>query len=262
MGFIWQARRSTSNANSNDAPTAIFGGGTQRDNYEVNFYNFFVSQWVDQVKVAFEIGFADGSTGIFTGAGQEVGQKGIGAVFEMDWMPDTNSWGLELDLGYASGDDPATTDQFEGYIFDQNYDVAFLLFNHPMGQADFFRTSYVRATGAAGTTPGSSVGNDFDTEAISNTLYASFAVHYRWAQKYDFESRLTYAQLNKDPLQTDVDSNIGLELDLSLKYEPFEGFQWINRAGIFSPGDAFKGGTNNFQTQTAYGFETKAAISF
>ena len=262
MGFIWQSRRSTSGANSNDTPVAVVGnGGTQQDNYEVNFYNFFVSQWVDQVKVAFEVGFAEGSTGIFKN-GSEVEHKGFGGVLKVDWMPKTSSWGTTLDLGYASGDDPATDTTFEGYVFDQNYDVAFLLFNHPMGQADFFRTAYARNINAAAPTATATNSNDFDTEAISNTLFASAAVHYKWAEKYDLETRFTYAQLNKDPLQTNVDSNAGYELDLSLKYEPFEGFQWINRAGAFLPGDGFKGGTNNFSAETAYGFETKAAISF
>lgn len=261
MGFIWQARRSTSGANSNDTPLAPIGGTTQQDNYEVDFYNFYVSQWVDQVKVAFEVGFADGATGIFN-AGTEVTQKGFGGVLKMDWMPKSSSWGASLDFGYASGDDPSTPNAFEGYIFDQNYDVAFLLFNHPLGQADFFRTAYLRNTAAATPATTTASAQDFDTEAISNALFASGALHYKWAQKYDLQGRLTYAQLNQDPLQTSVDSGVGFELDLSLKYEPFEGFQWINRAGIFMPGDAFKGGTANLPNESAYGFETKAAISF
>ncbi|MCB0377394.1 MAG: hypothetical protein KDD33_02790 [Bdellovibrionales bacterium] len=254
LGVIYQARRSTSGANSNDSPTTVFGnGGTQQSNYEVDFYNFFVSQWVDSVKVAFEVGFSDGATGIYKN-GSEVNQKGFGAALELDWLPTASNWEAGLDLGYASGDDPST-DNFEGYIFDQNYDVAFLLFNHPMGQADFFRTSYLRDTTTNAST-------QYDTEAISNALYASGSVTYKWYQKYALESRLTYAQLNKDPLQLDVDSAVGYEIDLTLRYEPFEGFQWINRAGVFLPGAAFEGGTSNFSADTAIGFETKAAISF
>lgn len=262
VGFIYQARRSTSDTNSNDTPTIPLGSGViVQDNYEVDSYNVFVSQWVDQVKVAFEVGFMSGNTGVFAN-GAEVKQDAFGAAVEVDWQPEGSNWGLEVDLGYASGDDPSTPNSFEGYIFDQNYDVAFLLFNHPMGAADFFRTAYLRNTSTAALTL-NSAGNSLDTEAISNTVYVSAGLHYKWAQnKYDLETRLTFAQLDKDPLQTGVDSNAGFELDLGLKYEPFKGFQWINRAGFFSPGAAFTGGTSSFSNSTAFGFETKAAISF
>jgi hypothetical protein len=262
VGLIYQARRSTSNANSNDTPTVPIGNGsTLTGNYEVNSYNFFVSQWVEKVKIAFEVGFMSGATGLSKG-GTEVKQDGFGGAVKLSWLPEGSHWGATLDLGYASGDDPNTEGTYEGYVFDQNYDVAFLLFNHPMGSADFFRTSYLRNTATASPATTSTPGNSFDTEAISNTIYASAALHYKWAEKFDLESRLTYAQLNTDPLNTGVDSNLGYELDFSLKYEAFKGFQWINRAGLFLPGAAFSGGTNNFPVSNAFGFETKAAISF
>lgn len=262
IGFIYQARRSTSNANSNDTPTVVIGdGSTLVDNYEVDTYNVFVSQWVDAVKVAFELGVMSGNTGLSKNGG-EISHDAFGGALELSYHPEGSKWGFNIDLGYASGDDPATDNVFEGYVFDQNYDVAFLLFNHPMGAADFFRTSYLRNTATTGSATVPGAGVSFDSEAISNTLYLSAAAHYKWAGKYDLESRLTYAQLNKDPLNSDVDSNVGFEVDLSLKYEPFKGFQWINRAGIFLPGAAFEGGTNNLPVNNAFGIETKAAISF
>ena len=263
VGFIYQARRSTSNGNSNDTPVAPIGNGsTQSDNYEVDSYNVFVSQWVESVKVAFEVGFMSGNTGLFKNGG-EIKHDAFGGALELDWGPEGSNWGASLDIGYASGDDPATENTFEGYVFDQNYDVAFLLFNHPMGSADFFRTAYLRNTAAGAPVATFSAGNSFDTEAISNTLYASFAVEYKWREgKYNIQPRVTYAQLNKDPLNTGVDSNVGFEVDLSMKYEPFKGFQWINRAGVFLPGAAFEGGTQNLPVNNAFGFETKAAISF
>ncbi len=262
VGLIYQARRSTSGANSNDTPTAVIGNGsTLSDNYEVDSYNFFVSQWVEKVKVSFELGFMSGNTGLSKN-GTEIKHDAMGGAVKLSWLPDTTNWGASFDLGYASGDDPGTENTFEGYIFDRNYDVAFLLFNHPMGSADFFRTAYLRngATAAPATTLSAS--ESFDSEAISNAVFASGAVHYRWAQKFDFQTRLTFAQLVTDPLQTGVDSNVGYELDLSLKYEPFKGFQWITRTGLFLPGAAFEGGSNSFSTNTAFGFETKAAITF
>lgn len=256
-GFIYQARRSTANANSNDTPPLAVGAatGTLMGNYEVDNYNVFISQWVEQVKIAFEIGFASGNTGIRNAGGTEIKQDGFGGTIKVSWNPETSKWGAFFDLGFASGDDPNTPNTYEGYIFDQNYDVAFILFNHPVGSADFFRTSYIRNTSA---NPAAA----FDTEAISNAMFASGAALYKWTDKFNIETRLTYAQLNSDPLQTKVDTSLGFELDLSLKYVPFKGFQWINRAGMLFPGAAFEGGTNNFPVNNSFGFETKAAISF
>ncbi len=263
VGFIYQARRSTSNANSNDTPVMPIGNGsTLVDNYEVDSYNVFVSQWVDAVKVAFEVGFMSGNTGLSKN-GAEVSHDAMGGVLELTYHPEASNWGYNLDFGFASGDDPSTDAVFEGYIFDQNYDKAFILFNHPTGSRDFFRTAYLRNTAAGTAVSVPNAASSFDTEAISNTMYVSGAVHYKWAQKYDLETRLTYAQLDKEPfLNSNVDSNVGFEVDLSMKYEPFKGFQWINRAGLFMPGAAFEGGTNNFSVSNAFGFETKAAISF
>ena len=272
LGFIWQSRRSTGNANSNDIPNAsvpgiadpIFGGAgsTQSSNYEVDFYNFFVSQWVDAVKIAFEVGFADGKTGVKTAAGGEVEHSGFGVAVELDYKPESSAWDFELDLGFASGDDPATDNTYEGYLFDRNYDVAFLLFNHPLGQRDFLRTAYARNSSTANPATAAKASDFYDEEAISNTLYASVGVTYKWREKYAFQTRFTYAQLNKDPLGTNADSAVGYELDLTLSYQPFEGFQWINRIGGFFPGSAFEGGTLGLPTEMSYGLETKAAISF
>jgi len=262
VGAIYQARRSTSGANSNDTPAPIAGPtAAQNSNYEVDSYNVYVSQWVENIKVSFELGFQSGELGLVAN-GQPVVHDAFGGVLNLSWTPEKSRWGAELDLGYASGDDPSNESSYGGYVFNRNYDVAFLLFNHPMGQADFFRTAYLRNNATAGAVTTFAAGNSLDTEAISNTIFASAGVHYRWAEKYDIEGRFTYAMLDKDPLQTNVDLDVGMELDLSLKYEPFKGIQWINRAGVFLPGAAFRGGTNNFSTNTAIGIETKAAITF
>jgi hypothetical protein len=263
VGAIYQARRSTSNSNSNDTPAPIAGpSATQTGNYEVDTYNVYVSQWVDNIKVSFELGFQSGELGL-SANGQPVTQDAFGGVLNLSWRPKESRWGAVLDIGYASGDDPSNENVYGGYVFNRNFDVAFLLFNHPMGSADFFRTAYLRNISGSGMATSFSASESFDTEAISNTIFFSGAVHYAWAdRKYDLETRLTYAMLDKDPLQTNVDSTLGMELDFSLKYEPFKGFQWINRTGIFLPGAAFRGGTNDFSTNMAIGIETKAAVTF
>ena len=150
-------------------------------------------------------------------------------------------------------------------MFDRNYDVAFLMFNHPLGQYDVLRTAYANNTNTtvpAGVGRAVAASAMYDVETISNALFASVGVNYKWAEKYAFGTQITYGQLNKDPLNSGVDSGLGFEVDLLMKYMPFDGFQWISRVGMLSPGGAFEGGTNSFTTGTAFGIETKAAISF
>ncbi len=263
VGLIYQARRSTSGKNSNDISPFITGGEDiiQSGKYKVDSYNAFISQWIDQVKLAFELGVMTGNLGLFKNSA-EIEQDGLGAAMKLWWSPKGARWGTTFDLGYASGDNPATKNVYESYIFDQNYDVAFLLFNHPMGARDFFRTAQLRNTAIEGKASTLSAQDSFDSEAISNTTYVSAAFQYKLTEKMDLESRLTYAMLNSDPLETGVDSNAGFELDLTFNYKPFKGFQWMNRAGVFAPGASFKGGSDNLPIKTAFGFETKAAISF
>ena len=263
VGIIYQARRSTSGKNSNDTPPPVMGkeGVIQSGQYEVDSYNAFISQWIDQVKLAFELGVMTGNLGLSKGP-LAIEQDALGAAMKLWWSPKGAKWGTAFDLGYASGDNPATENVYESYVFDQNYDVAFLLFNHPMGTRDFFRTAQIRNVAIEGKAGTLSAQDSFDSEAISNTIYASTAFQYKLTEKMDMESRLTYAILNNDPLGTGVSSDAGFELDFEFNYKPFKGFQWVNRAGIFFPGTSFKGGSDNLPTKTAFGFETKAAINF
>ena len=262
VGFIYQNRRSTSGENSNDSSPVVVGeGSTLSGNYEMNSYNAFVSQWVDQVKVAFEIGAMTGNMGLSKN-GVEIEQDGFGAALKLWWMPKGSKWGGSFELGYASGDDPATEQVYEAYVFDQNYDVAFLLFNHPLGKRDFFRTSVLHNESTEGQPSPLSAQESFDSEAISNSIYTSAALHYKWNEKWSGEARFTYARLNNDPLNSNVNLNVGFELDLGLTYKPFKGFQWMNRAGLFTPGGAFEGGTLGLPSGNAFGFETRAAIYF
>ncbi len=264
MSFILLIpRRSTSGKNSNDTSPIVVGveDSPLSGRYKVDSYNAFISQWIDQVKLAFEIGVMTGNMGLFQNS-FEIEQDGLGAAMKLWWTPEGSRWGTTFDLGYASGDNPATKQVYEAYIFDQNHDVAFLLFNHPMGTRDFFRTAQLRNVATEGEADTLSAQDSFDSEAISNTVYASGAVHYNWTEKLTLESRLTYAILNQDPLGTGVASNVGFELDLGFSYKLFKGFQWMNRTGIFAPGKSFQGGSANLPTKTAFGFETRAAISF
>lgn len=262
LGLMYRSRYVVKHGN--DVPVTpanpVFGDGASVSpqglaSFEGEYWNLFFSRYVgDSFKIGLELATQKGQTGVQAG-GANVDVDAYGVAVEMDWMPKDSNWAAGVKMGAASGDDPNTTNTYEGFIFDRNYDVAFLLFNHPLGQYDVFRTGANRDT----TLQNSS---QADVEAISNVIYLSPSVKYKWSGKFDTELGLTYAQLNSDPLSgVTVDKAVGFEVDISLNYKPYDNVQWVNRIGVLAPGGAFEGG-GQFTTETSYGLETKAAITF
>lgn len=259
LGLMYRSRHVT--RYGNDVPAApLFGDGTSVSpqgtaGFEGEYWNLFFSRWVgESFKIGLELATQKGETGVLAGGGN-VEIDGYGVALEMDWMPKDSNWSASLKAGTASGDDPDTVNSYEGFVFDRNYDVAFLLFNHPLGQYDLFRTAGIRDTSATASSRA-------DEEAISNVVYISPSIKYKWSGKFDTQLGLTYAQLNSDPLSgIDVEKSVGYEVDISLNYKPYDNVQWINRIGFLSPGKAFDGG-GQFRSENSYGLETKAAITF
>lgn len=259
IGVLYRKRIAT--RYGNDTPSPIIGDPTSTPTpgvgpFKGEYWNFFISRYVtESFRFGLEVGTQKGDAGI-QNTGSDVSLDGLGAALELDYIPKGGKFHAFLRAGMATGDDPNTPNTYEGYIFDRNYDVAFLLFNHPMGAYDVFRTGAERDTSAQPSTVP-------DVEAISNVLYIAPSFKYRWTESFEGQFGLTYAQLNTDPISNaGVDKAVGYEFDVTLTYRPHEKVQWVNRFGIFSPGDAFKGGTNDFKTDTVYGLETKAAITF
>jgi hypothetical protein len=161
-----------------------------------------------------------------------------------------------LKTGVASGDDPGTDDVYEGFIFSRNYDVAMLMFNHPLGQTDFFRTGLVRNTTVKAK-------DQPDTEAISNAIYFAPSFQQQWKENLSWGGTLVYGLLNKNPIpNSGTSTSLGFETDLNITYKPYERLTWVTEAGFLFPGDAWKGGSSNFETKFGYGVTTKAAIAF
>lgn len=259
LGLMYRSRYAV--RHGNDAPGApVFGDGASTSpqgnaGFEGEYWNLFFSRYIgESFKIGVELATQKGKTGVLAG-GAPVDIDGYGAAVEMNWMPLESNWAAGLKMGVASGDDPNTPNTYEGFTFDRNYDVAFLLFNHPLGQYDLFRTAGIRDVSLSNS-------SQADVEAISNVMYIAPSVKYKWSGKFDTELGLTYAQLNSDPLVgVDVDKAVGFEVDVSLNYKPYDNVQWVNRIGVLSPGGAFKAG-GLYNTETSYGLETKAAITF
>ncbi|MFN7729620.1 MAG: hypothetical protein ACK5P7_10730 [Bdellovibrio sp.] len=270
FGLFYRTR--TSSQSSNDAYN-VFDSGVNpaytsvlaASGWSTNHTNITLMRGWDSFKFRMEAGFDSGSTGIKTAGGQEIKINGYGIALELDF-PKTD-WKWLVKTGLVSGDNP-TTDNFEGYQMDRNYDVAFMMFNHPMGGYDVLTSRVQRNRDASCTTvPCPTYANEeaLDEEAISNTVYFSPRFTISFGDKLDWRNTLTYAQVQTNPsrvLNSDTSKDLGFEWDTALVYRPYERVQWVNEIGLFSPGSAFKEGSVGRDAGFTYGFQSKAAISF
>lgn len=262
LGLMYTLRVST--FAGNDAPSAALGGTSVADGSKTTQWSIFASQKTGDVRIGVEANLLSGDSGVRNAGGGMISYNSYGVAAELGWEPTESKLKGVFKAGIASGDDPGTADSYEGYIFSRNYDVGMLLFNHPLGQADFFRTGLVRDTSGTGAGKPS---NQIDTEAISNVVYFAPSLQYQWKENMSYGGTVVYGMLNKDPLQVSgtsagTSTNLGFELDLNFTYKPYERLTWVTEAGFLFPGDAWKGGSNNFDNKFAYGLTTKAAISF
>ena len=258
IGFVRENRKGVREAN--DTAVAKFPGAASGPNGEFTMErtSFVISRGWENFGFKLEAGFQNGNTGLIDASGDDVKVTGYGVASEFMYKGEGSSWDLNTRFGMATGDDPGTRD-FEGYIFDRNYDVAMLLFNHRLGQRDFLTTNQIKSTTGSVADLGTSV----DDEAISNAIYLSPQLTYAWKDKLDVRNTLTYAQLMTKPTNSvDFKKDLGLEWDIELIYKPTENIRWVNQFGILLPGAAFEDGSNRLDKGTTYGFASKAAISF
>lgn len=263
LGFYYDLRIATA---GNDAPagTVIGGAGaTVGDTYKTTLIGLYSSQKLGDFTIGVEADLLSGDTGVrsIVAPVDNVKLNSYGVAGEIKWAPKDAALTGGLKLGIASGDDPGTSDTYEGFIFSRNYDVAMLMFNHPLGQRDFFRTSLIRDTDV--TTTAGKPSNQIDTEAISNAVYFAPTLQYQAKENMFWGGSLIYGILNKDPIAgSGTSSNLGFEIDVNFTYKPYERLTWVTEVGLLFPGDAWKGGSTGLDNKFAYGIVTKAAITF
>ncbi len=269
MGFMYTSRRAGSAGN--DYPTdagSQFGvspygtGATTSGTLDIKTMNIFFTKTWEEDRVGFEIVNQTGDYGIANAASEKITQNAFAVAFE--YAHDSQSktdWGIKM--GWASGDDYSTADEYEGFSFDQNYDVAMLMFNHALGQTNLLgnRAYGVRYNDTRnGTANVDSSLSDPDIEAISNVMYFAPHVTYKWSDDWSIKGVFAYAMLDQDEFATGTaDKDFGYELDLSLNYSPYERLLWENTFAWFTPGSAFDLGGD---TSATYGLFSRATISF
>lgn len=242
--------------NGKGAATIGNGGNT-------TLISVFSRQRLGDFSVGAEVDLASGDFGVTTYNGNDVSLNGYGIAAEVGYKPENSKTSGMFKFGIATGDDPGTNESVEGYAFNRNYDVAMLLFNHPLGQRDFLRTGLYRDTtlNASGST---TVNNQIDTEAISNAIYFAPSLKIQQRDSFSYGGTFIYALLNKDPIGMGkgTSTDLGYEFDLNITYKPMERVTWISEAGLLIPGKAWEAGSEGLENKFCYGLQTKAAISF
>lgn len=260
MGVFYETNKANDQGsdgpNAGATPFPGAAGGTRSELNERNI-NIFVLKDTDRFRLGLEAGFQSGDVGLTNAGGEKISWDGFGLAGELEYRPEGSKWKFGTFAGYATGDNPDTTSKYEGYVFDRNYDVAFLMFNHQLGQNDFLGT---RSFGGGGNTTGNA---DADVESIANVMYLSPYLHYGWSDKWALKGVLTTGWLSQSPIANqDVAKSLGYEIDLAIEFSPSKTVKWINQMGYVIPGDAFKGGTLGYDTNSMFGLTSKAAISF
>jgi hypothetical protein len=257
IGLLYQTRV----AGKNDSPsgTSYIGGtgATKVGGYKHSYIGVFSSQKIRDFTIAVEAGILSGDTGVRTAGGADVKLNALGLAAEVSWKPENSKWSSNLKAGFASGDDPGTTDTHEGFTFSRNYRVGQLMFTHPLGQRDFLRTGLTRDV-----TSGSAA-NQIDTEAISNAIYLAPSLTYQSSNNWGFGGSVILGRLNKEPIAGgSTAADLGFEIDLNMTWTPFDRFSWVTEVGMLLPGEAWKAGPANLDNSFAYGITTKAAVRF
>lgn len=258
-GVFHQTR--TSSDTSNDGSLAGFPGstGVLMGGFKSQTVNVFLERKWTAFEFRIEGSFLTGETGIQHTNGEEIKLNSYAIASEILFPANESKWEYGAKFGLVSGDDPMTS-TYEGYQLDRNYDVAILMFNHRMGQADIFGNGPLHANDAAS---GLSISNSADDEAVGNAMYLAPSIKYSWNEKFDWKNTLVYAQLGTNANNfVDFKKDLGLELDTELIYKPRERVTWSTGIGFLFPGNAWKAGTTDFDNKFSYGLSTKAAITF
>lgn len=261
IGVMLERRKASMAVNDVPVDTTVNPGAvgdSYSGDYNVQKTNFILGRDWDSFGFRLEAGFLSGDLGVVK-SGQNVRATGYGIASEWYLKTDSN-WNYNLRLGVASGDNPDTSD-YEGFQFDRNYDVAFLMFNHRLGSYDVLRTGAIKESRSSANL---NAGNTVDDEAISNAYYISPVIKYRWNEKLDFNQYITWAQLVTSPIANQgAKKDLGFEWDLEFSYKVREKMKWVNQVGFLFPGSAFKtdavvGSDNKF----TFGYTSKIGIQF
>lgn len=273
LGVFFAQRIGTRAGNDTPVTNGVIGGdqafSDQMTSLSQRSINVFFKREFKTFVGAVEFGMVDArSTGVRRPGELDVTRNGFGVATDFIYRPEDANYKWGMKLGMATGDNGNTPDRFESFAFHRNFDVGELMFNHVLGRGDFLTTQYQRPR-QIGLDKKQNASAFVDVESVSNAFYISPSVDRRLTDAWGLQGRFVYALLNQGAWR-DIERNqtellsreFGYEVDLSIRYKPYENVSWVTTAAFLWPGPAFTGGSANYQRAFIDGYTTKLAIQF
>ena len=187
--------------------------------------------------------------------------SGYGIVAEVASHPSA-SWNWGLKAGYLSGDDPGTSQRYEGFIAHRNYNVGMLMFNHAIGYQDTIGGSYRVHNQNAQQASNENVRNFYredlpDVEYLTNALFIAPSLKKSLFKNTYLTSNVVWAKLLQNSIWTEG-TNLGFEVDLGFLYESSRYLALGLEGGLLFPGNGFVGESSRM----VYGIQGNIVVSF
>lgn len=241
-------------APTTDFPVSMVTGATTGNALRMQRMNFILGKSWTEFDFKMEIASISGDTGLMK-ANESIKFNSYGLAVEMNFPQRDSKYDYSLKFGIASGDDPNTQD-YEGFQFNRNYDVAFLLFNHRLGQADFLTSKSIKNSTLG-------LSTSLDDEAISNVAYIAPSLNHQISKSFTLNHTLIYSQLVTSPtINTGVAKDLGFEYDIKASYNYTDQVKWVNTLGLLLPGSAFENGSSGFSKDFTFGINSSVSVKF
>ena len=205
-----------------------------------------------EFELAFQLGGGDLDESI-----NDVRVTGLGTHLSATLGGEKLSGGLAG--GITTGDQDPFDTEFHAFSFDPDFNVALMMFQEPMPVLTH-ENPHLQNNG------GREYGAVRMGDRISNAMYLRPAIGYRFHDTLSADIAFIAAQATKVPERDKDERGYGAEIDLSLRYTPFEHFSLESTTGVYMPGkyvtkfkhDDLGGGF----TETAIGSRLLATVNF
>lgn len=186
---------------------------------------------------------ADAELGPFRGTAEFIGQFGggdlPGGINDVNVTAfggvargtlDLDAWEIELEGGFATGDDDPRDLDIRTFTFDRDYSVALVMFEQPLPT---LQTPVATSTTGSRTTDFAQTGT-----AISNALYIRPSLRRDIIDGLQAQLTFIGARAAKVPdLTPNRSAGYGVEFDLGLRYTAIQHLDVLGLVGVFLPGD-------------------------
>lgn len=225
IGVLWQQTQVSAGVLAQDPQwlSAYQGVGVAQGASFQSTHVYFRKGW-QRWGFESEAGFESGSLGLIHSSGRVMRLGGFGVVaqlgelenplgsFQMPQSGQTWRYRWRIQVGIASGDDPATA-VYEGFQWHRNWDMAYLL-RHPLGTQDLFRSRRIRSRQHISPYPLVDATQVIQEEALSNLIWIQGLHRWRVSSRWVWQSRIQFQQLHQQGVPG------GWALDGTCEYEP------------------------------------------